>query len=88
MNDSLAYYSSHSPLTDPGRYADLFNDLPEHPTELAGVVQGLLLHKLAVEHYKVTISRVQRSEQMLRSVAQRLERMVEFDPSPLVEQTA
>ena len=83
MNDSLAYYSSHSPLTDPGRYADLFNDLPEHPTELAGVVQGLLLHKLAVEHYKVTISRVQRSEQMLRSVAQRLERMVEVDPSPL-----
>ncbi len=83
MDEILSFYASQSPLTDPGPYTPLYNCLPDTPIELAAVVQGLLIHKLTVEHYQISLSRAQRGEQMLRSVEQRLKRMVETDPSPL-----
>jgi excinuclease ABC subunit A len=84
MKDILAYYTSHSPFTDPGPFAYLYDDLPNTPDELAGIVGGLLLHKLAAEHYNLTLSRVQRAEQFLRTIEERLSKMVEVEPSSLI----
>jgi len=83
MQDILAYYTSHSPFTDPGPYAHLYNDLPERSDELAGIVHGLLLHKLVTDFYNVTLNRVQRAEQFLRTIEQRLAKIADVDPSSL-----
>ena len=83
MSSNLAYYTSQSPLSTPGEYADYYDELPDEPRQLAGIVQGLLIHKLVIEHYHVQISAVQRAEQHLRTVEQRLRALAELDPAPL-----
>ena len=81
----LTDYTHHSPITDPGAFTPLLDSLPADPPVLAEIVQGLLIHKLVAEHYQVHLSRVQRSEQMLRTVQQRLASLLEVDSAPLVE---
>ncbi|MBN2146761.1 MAG: excinuclease ABC subunit UvrA [Anaerolineales bacterium] len=83
MNEILSFYATHSPLTDPGPYADLYEQLPASPFDLALVVQGLLLHRMLADHLNIPLSAAQRSEWHLRTVQQRLARMVEIDPAPL-----
>jgi excinuclease ABC subunit A len=82
-NAILDYYRKQSPISDPGRLAELYRDLPDTPDELAAVVQGLLMHKQGVGYYNLTLNSIQRSEAQLRTVEQRLVRMREIDPSPL-----
>ena len=38
---TLSYYTSHSPLTDPGPYANLFDPLPTDPAQLVETIHGL-----------------------------------------------
>lgn len=49
--DVLDFYRDHSAVTDPRGYAYLFDDLPGHLSALVQVVQGLLVHSLAVGLY-------------------------------------
>ena len=81
----LAYYRTHSPFTEPGKYAHLFHDLPQTPEEIIKVVQNILLHRMVVDHYHVTLSPDQRKEQRLRTVAQRLERFTQVNDQPLTQ---
>jgi len=83
MDEMLTYYASQSPLSDPGPYAHLFDALPYHPADLAATVQGLLIHKYTASCYHINLTSIQRSEQRLRTVRQRLERMLEIDSAPL-----
>ncbi len=76
-------YLSHSPLTDPGPYARLLDDLPPDLPGLVRAVQGLLLHRLEVQLYNVQLSPVQNKELYLRTVRQMLGRIQEIDPAPL-----
>jgi excinuclease ABC subunit A len=85
MQELLTYYTHQSPLSDPGTYRELFDPLPDKPDQLAEIVQGLLLHKLAAEHEQVSLGPQQRAEQRLRTVEERLERMISVDPAPLVQ---
>ncbi len=82
----LEYYANHSPLTDPGEYVAMFDGLPEDPVDIAKIVQGVLIHKLTVAHYNVDISPVQRAEQYLRSVQERLKHYSQIDPKPMMVQ--
>ena len=45
------YYASHSSITDPGRHATLLNGLPAAIPDLVKVVQGLIIHPVAVERH-------------------------------------
>jgi excinuclease ABC subunit A len=83
MKPILDYYATQGIMSDPGRYTYLYKDLPDSPSELAGVVMGLLLHKQSATYNNITISSAQRTEQHLRSIEERLGRMVEIEPSPL-----
>ncbi len=76
-------YLSHSPITDPGPYADLFDCLPDDLPGLVRAVQGLVLHRLEVQLYNVQRSPVQNKELYLRTVSQMLGRIQEIDPAPL-----
>lgn len=87
MNNLLAYYTSHSPMTDPGQYAYLYDDLPDDFQDLCRIIHNVLIHhETAKELYQPNSAQLR--EKYLRSMEQRLERMVQMDPSPLtVERT-
>jgi excinuclease ABC subunit A len=80
---NLTYYSTHSPFTDPGPYQSCYRDLPTHPGEIVQVIQGILIHKLVADEYHVHLSPIQKGEQHLRTVQQRLARMMEISTKPL-----
>lgn len=39
------FYRSHSPASDPGRYARRYRALPDEPARLARIVRGLIVHR-------------------------------------------
>ena len=84
MNSTiLDYYRQHSPITDPGEYVYLYENLPDGLHELINIIQGQMIHRLAAPNFGVTLTRESRSEQRLRTMQQRLARIVELDPAPL-----
>ncbi|MCP4419246.1 MAG: transglutaminase domain-containing protein, partial [Chloroflexi bacterium] len=85
MNDTLAYYTLQSPITDPGDFATLYDDLPQQPAELIPVINGLLIHYRAAKRQKLSLGREQRREQRLRTMAQRLAQINKLNPASLTE---
>jgi excinuclease ABC subunit A len=83
MEQTLAYYTSQSAITDPGPHASLFDDLPVDIAELFAVIQGLLLHRNSSKYYGVQRTTQQNTELGLRTMQQRLGRILELDPAPL-----
>lgn len=81
--DALRYYSSQSVMTDPGKYVQLYDDLPNDIPELCQVVQGLLIHVYHAQRYGVTLSSERKEEVDIRRVEEILERIVELDNSSL-----
>ena len=68
MNSTiLDYYRQHSPITDPGEYATLYDNLPDGLHELIALIQGQMIHRLAAPNFGVTLTRESRSEQRLRT---------------------
>jgi excinuclease ABC subunit A len=70
-------------ITDPGSNVYLYEDLPSEIRSLVEIVQGQLLHRSAAKHYGVSLTRESRAEQRLRTMEQRLGKIIELDPSPL-----
>ncbi|MGD9099507.1 MAG: transglutaminase domain-containing protein, partial [Anaerolineae bacterium] len=83
MTDILDYYTSHSPITDPGPYAYLYDDLPDDLGGLVAAIHAVLLHKQDADHHSVPLTKISRREQHLRTMQQRLGNIVSLDPSPL-----
>jgi len=83
LTENIEYYTSHSLMSSPGAYAYLYDDLPDEPAALIKILQGVLIHELVADYYQVQVSSVQRAEQHLRSIEQRLQRLAELDPAPL-----
>src|SRR5438128_12190886 len=48
-SESLAYYASHGPITDPALHAAAFAGLPADIRALTRAVQGLVFHCFAAE---------------------------------------
>jgi excinuclease ABC subunit A len=81
--DTTSYYLEHSPITDPGPYAHLYAGLPDDLPGLVQIIQGQMVHRNAVRLYRVDLTRESRAEQHLRTMQQRLARIVELSPDPL-----
>ena len=79
----LDYYRDHSPITDPGEYANLYENLPDDLHGMIAIIQSQMIHRLAAQQFGVTLTWESRSEQRLRTMQQRLGRIMELDPSPL-----
>jgi hypothetical protein len=56
MPDPLEYYAHPGPMTDPKKYASLFEGLPTTIPALCQVVQGLLIHIFWAERYGLALS--------------------------------
>lgn len=71
--------SSPTPRQFTGRY----EGLPDTPGELLQVVQGLVIHGDQGGLYGVTFSKRQTDEELLRTIPQMLEKILEIDSGPL-----
>ena len=80
---NLDFYRTPVALSDPGRQAALFDDLPRGPDGLAGVVQGVLMHQHVASTYPVTLSGPQIEQAHVRSVEEMLTEIVARDARPL-----
>jgi hypothetical protein len=81
---TLEYYKQQSVITDPSKYAYLFDDLPRDISNVVRTVQGLLVSLPWEEAYGLNTPRERHKEVYLRTVSEMLKRILELDPSPLV----
>ena len=79
------FYRAQGPVTDPGKHAGLYANLPRDVRGLCGVVQGAMLHVFWAEKHGVTLAEERKREVNLRTVERMLARIVELDPRPLAE---
>lgn len=83
--DALAYYATHSPVTDPGPHAELVDALPLDLRGLVAALVGLLLHPVAAAREGIALPPERRAELDLRYVPRMLARLLVLDPRPLAE---
>lgn len=83
MDTTPHFYTIPGPITDPGKYGALLDDLPNGVAALVDVVQGLLIHIYWAGRYGVELDDTRQSEVQLRLVARQLERIRELDDRPL-----
>ena len=81
--DPHEFYTKQGQISDPGRYADHFNDLPEELPELVRAIQGLMLHLHWADRYGITLNRIRKEESNLRTVKDRLARIFDLSEKPL-----
>lgn len=79
----LEYYARPGIMTDPGEYANLFEGLPQQVSELVEIVQRLMIHIFWAERYGVKLSKNREQEVQLRTVSQKVRRILELDDQPL-----
>jgi excinuclease ABC subunit A len=77
------YYTQQSTITDPRSYTYLYESLPSDLAELCIVIQGCVMHFGMTDHFGLQLSEERRQEILLRTIPQRLARIVELDASPL-----
>jgi len=80
---TLEYYKAHSTMTNPGKYAYLYDKLPETLPELCRVVQELLLHIFHTGRYGVSLSKERKKEIRVRKVADMLQSIVNLSDQAL-----
>lgn len=79
----LNYYREPGPLTELGEYAPLLKPLPRWVPERMAKLQGLMLHIFWAENYDFTPSEERQEELNLRTVQQKIKRILELDNQPL-----
>jgi hypothetical protein len=80
----LEFYTHPSMMTSAGRYASLFDELPNDAAELVRIIQGLGIYDLvAVDLYGCTIPDHRTSEIHLRFMEQMLEHILALNDQPL-----
>ncbi|MFC1603854.1 transglutaminase-like domain-containing protein [Planctomycetota bacterium] len=82
---TLEYYKGHSVITNPGRYAYLYDTLPDTIPQLSQAVQGLLLHEFHTNRYGVNLPEQRKKEARLREVENILQRAMELSDQPLIQ---
>jgi hypothetical protein len=81
----LEYYRTQSPITEPGEYVGLFNDVPHDVSGLCRIARGLIFPIDAEELYGYKIPEDRRREVDTRYVEEMLARIIELDDGTLSE---
>jgi len=81
----LAFFTQQGPISTPGAYAHLFDNLATGIAELCKLVQGTMIHVFWAERYGLRLSPERQSEVQLRWLERRLARTLELDSRPLTE---
>jgi hypothetical protein len=83
VTNPLTYYAEPGVMTTPGPCSHYLDGLPTDVGALCQVVQGILIHVFWAEQYGLPKEEIRRDEVQLRSVADRLQRIIELDALPL-----
>lgn len=81
--DSLEFFSTAGIMSSLGQRGNLADRLPNDIGAIVKAVQGLLIHIFWLERYGVKVPDERKAEVQLRSVEQKLDRILELDNSPL-----
>lgn len=84
--DSREYYATQSKITDPGKYAHYFYDLPDDIALLSEIVRGLVLHHNDGEVLGIEIPRNRLHELELRYVGFMLDKLIKINNSSFIYQ--
>jgi hypothetical protein len=79
MDDELASYRRHSPLTEPGAWQHLFSGLPADVARLTGVLGGLMVHRDQTWRFGFALPEQRRDEANTRFVEAILGRLGTLD---------
>jgi hypothetical protein len=82
-SELLNYYATPGPFTNPGQFADFFDDLPAEVGELCQIVQNNLLHIFWSERYGRTLYEEEKDTVNVRPVMEKLALIQALDPRPL-----
>jgi hypothetical protein len=80
----LEFYTQPSAMTSAGRYASLFDELPNNVSELVRIIQHLVVYDVvAPDFYSVTIPDKRQTEIHIRSIEKMLDGIFALDDRPL-----
>lgn len=79
----LEFYAAQGQISDPGPFGAHFDDLPKELPELVRAIQGLMLHLHWADRYGITLNRIRKEESNLRTVRDRLAKIIALNPDPL-----
>lgn len=88
MNGSIKlpdYYSTHSMITDPGRFSELFDILPDDVEGIVEIIHGMFIHIFWAKMYGVTLSESQYRHVQSRKISNILSVIDSLDKSPLTK---
>jgi len=85
MDSTLTYFTEQGPISDPGAYASLYENLPTSIADLVKLVQGITIHVFWTERYGFKAPPERMAELQLRSMEKRLAHTLELDSRPLNE---
>lgn len=81
--NSINAYASHSLVSDPAEFSNLFESLPNDVSQLCKIIQGMMLLDGDAHLYSYQIPQERLREVELRLVSNMLARIIELDNSPL-----
>ena len=83
--NSLSFYSTQSPFSDPGEFGYLYQDFPDSIEQLCEIVHGLIVNPCDTEKlYGFSITDEQYTNEVnLHNIKDILEKIVSDNPSPL-----
>jgi hypothetical protein len=77
------FYNEQGQISEPGRYTALLDDLPVEIPELVESTQGLMLHLHWASRLGFTLNRLRREESNLRTIQDRLPKIIELEDAAL-----
>lgn len=86
--DPLEYYACQGQISDPGPYAARLAELPADIPGLVRAVQGLMVHLHWAENYGLVLNKMRKTEANLRTMRDRLGKIVALSSRPLDEPRA
>ncbi len=86
-NDMLAYYTSHSPFTNPGEYAPLLDALPKDLPGIVRAIQGLIIpsYQYVLQLRNLQLKDIEDAAFGIRSMERFLAKLMSIRDAPLSE---
>lgn len=84
-NAMLEYYTTQGPMTDPGKYAALYEGLPDDVGGLVKAVQGAFIHVFWARAYGVELTQEKAASIGIRTIEGKLAGIETLENSPLAQ---
>ena len=79
------FYLAQGQISDPGSYATELAQLPDDLPALISTIQGLMVHLHWAERYGLFLDKARKQEANIRTVRDRLEKILQLHQAPLTE---